>query len=154
MSSLADRLYPARVIARSGLMGPLRPDKYLRIGAVARRQGVHALVGASLAAAALPRPARDHRRARRAHLARARAAHRRARRRAARRTSPEGNRRIGLLARNHRGFVESLVATGKLGASLVLLNTAFAGPQLVEVLGREQVDVLDLRPGVRRGAGL
>jgi fatty-acyl-CoA synthase len=31
---------------------------------------------------------------------------------------------------------------GKVGASLVLLNTAFAGPQLVEVLGRERVDVL------------
>ena len=51
--------------------------------------------------------------------------------------------RIGLLARNHRGFVESLpVATGKLGADMVLLNTAFSGPQLAELLGRERVDVL------------
>jgi hypothetical protein len=33
--------------------------------------------------------------------------------------------RSGLLGRNHHGFVESLVATGKLGADLVLLNTAF-----------------------------
>ena len=139
--SLADRLYPARVIARSGLMGPLRPDKYLRIGAVARRQGVHALVGASLAAQRCPhRPAViDERGAvtwrelerRTDALAAALLPH-----------LPEGNRRIGLLARNHRGFVESLVAAGKLGAQLVLLNTAFAGPQLVEVLGREQVDVL------------
>jgi fatty-acyl-CoA synthase len=53
-----------------------------------------------------------------------------------------GSGRIGLLARNHRGFVETLVATGKLGADLVLLNTAFSGPQLAELLGREQVDVL------------
>ena len=50
-------------------------------------------------------------------------------------------------------FVESLVATGKLGADLVLLNTAFSGPQLAELLGREHVDVLGLRPGVRRSAG-
>ena len=141
MSSLAERLYPARVIARSGLMGPLRPDKYLRIGAVARRQGVHALVGASLAAQRCPdRPAIiDERGAmtwrelerRTDALAVALLDH-----------LPPENRRIGLLARNHRGFVESLVAAGKVGASLVLLNTAFAGPQLVKVLGRERVDVL------------
>jgi len=34
------------------------------------------------------------------------------------------------------------VATGKLGADLVLLNTAFSGPQLTELLDREHVDVL------------
>ncbi|WP_238993605.1 AMP-binding protein [Nocardioides caldifontis] len=44
---------------------------------------------------------------------------------------------VALMARNHRGFVEATVAAAKLGADLLYLNTAFAGPQLVEVLERE-----------------
>ena len=45
---------------------------------------------------------------------------------------------IALMARNHRGFVETTVAAAKLGADLIYLNTAFAGPQLVEI-GRAHV---------------
>jgi acyl-CoA synthetase (AMP-forming)/AMP-acid ligase II len=44
---------------------------------------------------------------------------------------------IALMCRNHRGFVEASIAAAKLGADLLYLNTAFAGPQLVEVLERE-----------------
>ncbi|HVF78761.1 MAG TPA: AMP-binding protein, partial [Solirubrobacteraceae bacterium] len=45
---------------------------------------------------------------------------------------------IALLCRNHRGFVEAMVACSKLGAHALFLNTAFAGPQLTEVCDREQ----------------
>ncbi len=45
---------------------------------------------------------------------------------------------VALMCRNHRGFVEASIATAKLGADVLYLNTAFAGPQLVEVLEREQ----------------
>ncbi len=45
---------------------------------------------------------------------------------------------IALLCRNHRGFVEAMVACSKLGAHALFLNTAFAGPQLAEVCEREQ----------------
>jgi acyl-CoA synthetase (AMP-forming)/AMP-acid ligase II len=45
--------------------------------------------------------------------------------------------RVAVLARNHRGFVESTVALAKLGADTLYLNTGFAGPQMVEVLERE-----------------
>ena len=45
--------------------------------------------------------------------------------------------RIGVMCRNHRGFVEALVAVAKLGADALLLNTSFSGPQLREVLERE-----------------
>jgi acyl-CoA synthetase (AMP-forming)/AMP-acid ligase II len=41
------------------------------------------------------------------------------------------------MCRNHRGFVDAIVATAKVGADILLLNTAFAGPQLVGVLERE-----------------
>jgi fatty-acyl-CoA synthase len=49
---------------------------------------------------------------------------------------------IALMARNHRGFVEATVAAAKVGADLIYLNTAFAGPQLVDVLEREKPTVV------------
>jgi acyl-CoA synthetase (AMP-forming)/AMP-acid ligase II len=41
------------------------------------------------------------------------------------------------MCRNHRGFIEATIAVSKLGADALYLNTAFAGPQLVDVLRRE-----------------
>ena len=49
---------------------------------------------------------------------------------------------VAIMCRNHRGFVDASVAAAKLGADLLYLNTAFAGPQLVDVLEREKPDVL------------
>jgi fatty-acyl-CoA synthase len=46
------------------------------------------------------------------------------------------------MCRNHRGFVDTTVAAAKLGADIVYLNTAFAGPQLVDVLEREGPEVV------------
>ena len=45
---------------------------------------------------------------------------------------------VGIMARNHRGFIEATIALSKLGADALYLNTAFAGPQLVEVVDREK----------------
>jgi fatty-acyl-CoA synthase len=53
----------------------------------------------------------------------------------------EGDR-VGIMCRNHRGFVEATVATAKLGADVLYLNTAFAGPQLTEVVERERPGTL------------
>jgi fatty-acyl-CoA synthase len=49
---------------------------------------------------------------------------------------------VALLCRNHRGFVEATVACSKLGAHVLYLNTGFAGPQIAEVVGREQAAAL------------
>ncbi len=49
---------------------------------------------------------------------------------------------IGILARNHRGMLDAVLAAGKLGARVVLLNTDFAGPQLRDVASREGVEIL------------
>jgi fatty-acyl-CoA synthase len=49
---------------------------------------------------------------------------------------------VGIMARNHRGFVESLIAANRIGADVLLLNTSFAGPALAEVVAREEVDVV------------
>ncbi len=45
---------------------------------------------------------------------------------------------VAIMARNHRGFVESVVACSKLGAHALFLNTSFSGPQLADVADREK----------------
>ena len=49
---------------------------------------------------------------------------------------------VGLMCRNHRGFIESVVACSKLGANVLFLNTAFSGPQLTDVAQREKPKAL------------
>ncbi|MGH3715317.1 MAG: AMP-binding protein [Micromonosporaceae bacterium] len=49
---------------------------------------------------------------------------------------------IGVLCRNHRGFLDAVLASAKIGARAVLLNTGFAGRQLLEVAAREQITAL------------
>lgn len=45
---------------------------------------------------------------------------------------------VAVMCRNHRGFLDATLGVSKLGADLLYLNTAFAGPQLVEVIEREK----------------
>jgi acyl-CoA synthetase (AMP-forming)/AMP-acid ligase II len=49
---------------------------------------------------------------------------------------------IGLMCRNHRGFIDAVVAASKLGANTLFLNTAFSGPQLADVAQREKPKAL------------
>ncbi len=132
----------AATLVRSGMLAPLRPDKYLRMAAVIRRQGTNATTGLSLAAARRPHAtalvdeqgsltwAELERRC--SALAVGLAAE-----------VPGGRpETIGILCRNHRGFVEALSATARLGADALLLNTGFSGPQLADVLEREGAQVL------------
>ncbi|HET9093528.1 MAG TPA: AMP-binding protein [Solirubrobacteraceae bacterium] len=48
---------------------------------------------------------------------------------------------VGILVRNHRGFLEALFAGARCGARIVLLNTGFSEPQVAEVAEREGVDL-------------
>ncbi|WP_197320187.1 acyl-CoA synthetase [Saccharomonospora sp. NB11] len=49
---------------------------------------------------------------------------------------------LAVLCRDHRGLVLTLLAAGKLGVPVLLLNTGFAKPQLTAVCERENVRVL------------
>ena len=49
---------------------------------------------------------------------------------------------VAVMCRNHRGFIEASVAVSKLGADVLYLNTAFAGPQLADVIAREKPRVV------------
>ncbi|WP_297854606.1 AMP-binding protein [Meiothermus sp.] len=49
---------------------------------------------------------------------------------------------VGLLCRNSMAFVETLLACGRLGADVVLLNTRFGPEQLSAVFGTKKIDLL------------
>jgi acyl-CoA synthetase (AMP-forming)/AMP-acid ligase II len=52
------------------------------------------------------------------------------------------DRALAVMCRNHRGFLEGLLAGSRCGADLLLLNTDFSGPQLAEVVEREGASVV------------
>src|SRR5919206_1382029 len=45
---------------------------------------------------------------------------------------------VAIMCRNHRGFIDAYVACSKLGANALFLNTAFSGPQITDVVKREE----------------
>ena len=138
---LRQTLWVATVLVRSGMIAPLRPDKYLRMGAAGRRYGANPLVGFSLAAARAPhavglvdeRGSLTWRELDRRIDALAVALPT---------LDPRRITTVGILCRNHRGFVEALAASARIGADALLLNTGFSGPQLADVLKREGAQVL------------
>jgi acyl-CoA synthetase (AMP-forming)/AMP-acid ligase II len=50
--------------------------------------------------------------------------------------------RVAVLCRNHRWFLEATLATSRLGADVLFVNTEFAPPQLKAVLERHPPDLL------------
>ncbi|MGI8537807.1 MAG: AMP-binding protein [Mycobacteriales bacterium] len=126
-----------RVLLRAGLVGPVRPDRLLGMGLALARWGVTPAMG--YAAGAARHPDRlafvdddgeltwrdlDRRTDALASELRARGV--------------RAGDAVGLLARNGRGPVESLVALSKIGADVLYLNTGSAGGPLTEVLDRER----------------
>ena len=49
---------------------------------------------------------------------------------------------LGLACRNHRDFVELMIAAAKAGVGVVYLNTSSAAPQLADVMARENITAL------------
>ena len=127
-------------LARAGVIAPMRPDRYVRMAAAVRREGMTVASGFAIAAQRCPdRPALidelgtltwreldQHSDALAAAL----------------QGLPGKVDVVGIMARNHRGFVESLIAATRIGADVLLLNTSFAGPALAEVVAREQMDAV------------
>ncbi|GAA2549743.1 acyl-CoA ligase FadD12 [Mycolicibacterium diernhoferi] len=144
MDRLTDTVGLITTMARAGVIAPLRPDKYLRIGAAMARENMGITSGFASAAqrcgdrvglidelGALTWREIDQRAdALAAGLQQV--------------TGDTGTPPvIGIMARNHRGFIESLIAANRIGADVLLLNTSFAGPALAEVWERESAG----RPG-------
>lgn len=130
-----DTLRRARVIA------PLRPDRYVKMMAAMRREGMGMTVGFASAAQRCPdRPGLIDE----IGTLTWRQLDERIDAFAAALESLAGPppKAVGVMCRNHRGFVEAVVAGSRIGADVVLLNTSFAGPALADVVNREGVDLV------------
>ena len=126
----------AKVLARAGLLTPVRPDRLLGMALAVAKWGLTPATGYAAGAARHPDRVAivddlgpltfrelDQRTDRLAGELRRRGVH-------------VGDA-VGLLARNGRGFVEGLVASSKCGADVLFLNTGSAGSQIAQVLDRE-----------------
>jgi acyl-CoA synthetase (AMP-forming)/AMP-acid ligase II len=133
---LGDTAFELGVFSEVGLIRPIRPDKLARVAERYLRWGASPALGS--AANAITAPERTaiideagtltweetHRRSN--ALARA--------------LRDEGvgvGDGVAIMCRNHRYFIEATMACAKVGAVALYLNTAFAGPQLADVLERE-----------------
>jgi acyl-CoA synthetase (AMP-forming)/AMP-acid ligase II len=137
---LAETLGIVATMRRAGVIAPMRPDKYIRIAAAMQRENMGITSGFAAASQRCPdRPGlvdelgvltwREIDQRADAFATGLQAL-------------PSGAKVIGIMARNHRGFVEALIAANRIGADLLLLNTSFAGPALAEVVQREGVDAV------------
>ncbi|WAJ47262.1 acyl-CoA ligase FadD12 [Mycobacterium sp. Aquia_216] len=143
MASLLDQargvLGVVSTLRRAGMIAPMRPDRYLKMAAAMRREGMGMTVGFAGAAQRCPdRPALIDELG---TLTWRQLDERINALGAALQALPSGQPKvIGIMCRNHRGFVEALVAANRIGSDVVLLNTSFAGPAMAEVVNREGVD--------------
>ncbi|MDG4663042.1 acyl-CoA ligase FadD12 [Mycobacterium sp. 236(2023)] len=133
---VTDTLGLLSTMVRAGIIAPMRPDKYLRIAGAMQRENMAITSGFAGAAQRCPDRAGlvDE-----LGILTWRQIDRRADAFAAALQALPGGQPevIGLMARNHRGFVDALIAANRIGADVLLLNTSFAGPALAEVLERE-----------------
>ena len=139
--SISDAVFEVKVLREAGILTPMRPDRAGRIGATFIRWGASPATG--IATAAIHHPHEIALIDERGSLSFERV-HRRSNALAhafAEMGIGYGDG-VGIMCRNHRGFVEATLAAAKLGASALYLNTMFAGPQLAEVTRREGPKVL------------
>ncbi|OSC29824.1 acyl-CoA synthetase [Mycobacterium vulneris] len=113
------------------MIAPMRPDRYLKMAAAMRREGMGMTVGFASAAQRCPdRPGLIDERG---TLTWRELDERINAFGAALQQLPAGQPRVvGIMCRNHRGFVEAVVAVNRIGSDVVLLNTSFAGPALAD----------------------
>ncbi|HEX5983486.1 MAG TPA: AMP-binding protein [Solirubrobacterales bacterium] len=152
-----------KVLREAGILGLLRPDKAVKMGATFVRWGASPATGVATAAIHYPHELAivDERGSltwERLHRRTNALAHELAK------LGIGPGDGVGVMCRNHRGFIEATLASAKLGASALYLNTMFAGPQLVEVTKREGPKALvydeeftdllaDVDPSVKRIVG-
>ncbi|MFA6575453.1 MAG: AMP-binding protein [Nocardioides sp.] len=138
---LRTQLWATGHLLRSGMVGRMRPDRYVGMARILRSYGPHATTGFALAANRRPdatglvddrgsltwRQIQERADALAVGLAT---------------LSDQPPTSVAILCRNHRGFVDAFLAAGRLGVPALLLNTGFSGPQLADVLERERAALI------------
>ncbi|KZS70246.1 acyl-CoA synthetase [Mycobacterium kansasii] len=140
-SRVTEALGLITTMRRAGIIAPMRPDRYLKIAAAMRREGLGFTAG--FAGAAQRCPDRPGLIDELGTLTWRQLDERSNALAAALQALPAGPPKVvGIMCRNHRGFVEALIAANRIGAHILLLNTSFAGPALADVVSRENVDTV------------
>jgi acyl-CoA synthetase (AMP-forming)/AMP-acid ligase II len=136
-AQVAGKLQTVRTLAGAGIIRPQRPDRLVSAAVALIRWGATPAAGYKAAAARYPDDLglidesgtltfkELHERSN--ALAHALA-----------REGVKAGDAVGIMCRNHRGWVDAYVATNKLGANALFMNTAFSGPQLADVAEREE----------------
>jgi acyl-CoA synthetase (AMP-forming)/AMP-acid ligase II len=132
----SDKAFEVRVLREAGILGVHRPDKSAKVISAFVRWGASPALGITTAAIHFPHETAliDERGSLSFEQLQRRSnalAH------AFERMGIGYGDGVGIMCRNHRGFIEATLAAAKLGASALYLNTMFAGPQLAEVTRRE-----------------
>ncbi len=126
---------------RAGIITAMRPDKYLRIASAMARENMGITSG--FAASAQRCPNRPGLVDELGMLTWQQVDQQADALAAGLQALPGGEPKVlGIMARNHRGFVLSLIAANRIGADVLLLNTSFAAPAMAEVVNRESVDAV------------
>ncbi|MGZ8475909.1 MAG: AMP-binding protein, partial [Candidatus Limnocylindria bacterium] len=137
LGALSEVPFNVKVLADAGVIRPVRPDKLAAMARLLARWGASPAAGVAGAAVNYPDEpmiedeagsltfAEVHRRSNAVARGLATAG------------VGEGDG-VAIMCRNHRGFIEATLAVSKLGASGLYMNTAFAAPQLADVIEREE----------------
>ncbi|MFI6579165.1 AMP-binding protein [Nocardiopsis sp. NPDC050513] len=142
-SPLNRTLSTVRVLVRSGVISPGRPDRIVRQLRALRVWGA-TVAGAYAAANERVPDAVAIVDERGAFTFREMVLRGRALARELHRAGVGAGSRVGVLCRNHSAFVQTMIACGRLGADAVLLNTGLAPGQLAAATTANQVSVLVL----------
>jgi acyl-CoA synthetase (AMP-forming)/AMP-acid ligase II len=136
-AAFGDAAFELKTFRDVGLVRPMRPDKLAKVVERYLRLGASPALGSASNAITVPDGVaivdeagsltweRTHRRSN-------------ALARALRDEGVEEGDGVAIMCRNHRYFIEATMACAKLGAVALYLNTAFAGPQLSDVMEREK----------------
>lgn len=138
---VSSSLFMVRTLAGAGLLSPSRPDRLVGALAALTRFGLTPAAGYSAAAARYPDDVAiiDE-----SGTMTYRELHERSNA-IANALSDDGVNEgdgVAVMVRNHRGWVEAVVACSKLGADALFLNTSFSGPQITDICKREKPKAL------------
>jgi len=141
LGTLNEVPFNVKTLAEAGVIRPVRPDRLVQMLGVLARWGASPAAG--IASAAVSHP--DHPMIE-DELGTLTSAEVHGRSNAiAHGLAAEGvgeGDGVAVMCRNHRGFIEATLAISKLGANGLYMNTAFAAPQLAEVIEREEPEAL------------
>ncbi len=141
LGALSEVPFNLKVLTDAGVVRPVRPDKLAELALLLSRWGASPAAGIAGAAVNYPDEPMIEDEAGALTFAEVHARSNAIARGLAEGGVGQGDG-VAIMCRNHRGFIEATLAISKLGANGLYMNTAFSGPQLADVIEREEPEAL------------